>query len=108
GHLQIGCSVNVAAAVNPLASVSTIGKIGPVSVSGAAAAEIGVEATISGDFQIRVQTLEDRKVRLGDHKMAAREVGITLEASAGPGVTIGDRNILEMLFGKPPSTGTFE
>ena len=108
GHLQIGCSVNVAAAVNPLASVSTIGKIGPLSVSGAAAAEIGVEATISGDFQIRVQTLEDRKVRLGYHKMAAREVGITLEASAGPGVTIGDRDLLGMLFGKPTSTGTIE
>ena len=52
--------------------------------------------------------MEGRKIRLGYHKMAAREVGVTLEASAGPAVTLGNRNLLEMLFGKPPSTGTIE
>ena len=53
------------AAINPLASVSTIGKIGRLNLSGSAAAEVAVEATISGDFQIRVQALGESRVRLG-------------------------------------------
>ena len=105
GHLQIGCSANVAAAINPLASIDTIGKLGSLNISGAVAAKVGVKATLSGDFQIRVQTSAPGKVRLGYHKMAATEVGVTVEASAGPGLMLGDRDLLKMLFGESTTPG---
>jgi hypothetical protein len=105
GHLSIGCSANIAAAINPLASIDTLGKLGAVNVSGTVSAKVGVKATISGDFQIRVQTVAPGRVRLGYHKMAAREVGVTLDASAGPGLTIGDRDVLKMLFGESTTPG---
>jgi hypothetical protein len=105
GHLSIGCSANIAAAINPLASVDTLGKLGKVDVSGTLSAKVGVKATVSGDFQIRVQTVAPGRVRLGYHKMAAREIGITLDASAGPGLTLGDRDLLKMLFGESTTPG---
>jgi hypothetical protein len=105
GLLSIGCSANVAAAINPLASIDTLGKLGTVNVSGTLAAKVGVKATISGEYQIRVQTVAPGRVRLGYHKMAAREVGVTLDASAGPGLTLGDKDLLKMLFGDSTTPG---
>jgi hypothetical protein len=104
-HLQISCSANVAAALNPLASIDTIQRLGPLNVSGSVSASVGVDARIAGDFQIRAQTLASGRVRLGYHKMAAREIGIALEGTAGPGLTLGDRDLLAMLFRNPSGPG---
>jgi len=99
GHLQIGCSVDVAAAFNPLASINTIDALGPLKLGGGASVTAGLQARVSGDFQVRVQKVDGRAVRLSYHKVAARELEVSLEASAGPGVTLGDRDLLKMLFG---------
>jgi hypothetical protein len=101
GELQIGASLNVAAAFNPLASVEALSKVGSLEVAGPASATVGVKAKLSGDFQIRVQKMEGAKVRLGYHKVAGRELEVSLTGSAGLGVSIGDREVLEMLFDGP-------
>src|SRR5262245_24466940 len=105
GQLSIACSANVAAALNPLASIDTLGKLGTVNVSGTLSAKVGVKATIAGDYQIRVQTVGTNRVHLGYHKMAARELGVTFDASAGPGLSLGDRDLLKMLFGDSTTPG---
>ena len=101
GELQIGASMNVAAAFNPLASVDVLSKVGSLKVAGPASATVGVQAKLSGDFQIRIQKMEGAKVRLGYHKVAGRELEVSLTGSAGLGVSIGDRDVLAMLFDGP-------
>jgi hypothetical protein len=108
GHLQVGVSMDVTAALNPLASLDTLGKVGTVTVSAGASAKVGVNAKVFGDFEVRAQTLAGGTVRLSYHRVSGSELSITLEASAGPGVSIGDRNLLELLFGKPQGTGAIE
>lgn len=99
GRLRIGASVNLAAAINPLASVDTIARLGTLSVGGAAAVTVGVQATVSGGFQVRVQKMDGPRVRLGYHTVATRGLDVSLEAAAGPGVSLGDRDLLGLLFG---------
>lgn len=110
GRLQIGCAVDFAAAFNPLASVDTIAKLGALSVGPAASASVGFRAEVSGGFQVRVQTLDAAKVRLSYHKVAASELELSVDAAAGPSVTLGDRELLKMLFSGPggPSATTEE
>jgi hypothetical protein len=69
---------------------------------------VGVSAKIFGDFEVRAQALAGGKVRLSYHRLSGREMTVTLDASAGPGVSLGDRDLLEMLFGKPQGTGSIE
>ena len=107
GHLEIGCAVDVAAAFNPLASVDTIAKLGTLTVGGAASASVGFRARLSGGFQVRVQKIDESKVRLGYHTVAASELELSLDAAAGPGISLGDKELLKMLFsgpGRPSAT----
>jgi hypothetical protein len=105
GHLEIACTANVAAALNPLASIDVLKKFGTLTVSGAASATVGVNASVSGDFQVRVQTMADKRIRLGYHTMAGRELGVVVDAAAGPSVGFGKKDLLAMLFGRPASPG---
>jgi len=108
GQLQVGVSMDVATALNPLASLNTLGKVGKVKVSAGASAKVGVTAKVFGDFEVRAQAVAAGKVRLSYHRLSGREMTVSLEASAGPGVSVGDRDLLEMLFGKPQGTGSIE
>jgi hypothetical protein len=101
GELRIGASVDVAAAFNPLASVDGIPKLGTLSVSGAATAMVGVKAAVFGDFQIRVQKMSGALIRLSYHKVAGREVEVSLTGAAGLGVSLGEKELLGMLFRGP-------
>ena len=72
-------------------------------------ASAGVSAFVSGEFQIRVQKMDGSVVRLSYHKIAGRGFDVTLAASAGAGVTLGDNDLLGMLFNGPggaPGAGT--
>jgi hypothetical protein len=101
GRLQVGATLNVAAAFNPLASVSRLPKLGVLQVQPAATASVGVTASVSGGFQIRVRKLDGALVRLSVHMSAGRAMEISLAATAGAGVTLGERDLLGMLFKAP-------
>jgi hypothetical protein len=101
GHLQFSGAADVAAAFNPLASVSTIASLGPLAVGGAAKASVGFEATVSGDWQMRVQRMAGSTIRLSYHTTAARELDVRVDLAAGPAVTLGTRDLLKMFFNGP-------
>lgn len=101
GRLQVGASVNLAAAFNPLASVDTIPKLGRLEVTGAASAVVGVTAALSGAFQIRAQKVEGAVVRLSLHTVAGRSLQVSLDAAAGAGISLGERDLLALLFRGP-------
>ena len=101
GQLRIAAAANVVAAFNPLASVDTLPKLGKLQVTGAASASVGVTATLTGEYQIRAQKVGDATVRLGFHTLKGREVEVTLSGKAGTGVSLGDKDLLAMLFKGP-------
>src|SRR5262249_40716799 len=99
--LRIAAAANVVAAFNPLASVDTLPKLGKLQVSGGASASVGVTATLTGEYQMRAQKVGDATVRLGFHTLKGREIEVTLSGKAGPGVSLGDEDLLAMLFKGP-------
>ena len=101
GELRIAAGVDVAAAFNPLASIEGIPKLGTLTVSGGVSASVGIKAAVTGDFQIRVQRMKDALIRLSYHKVAGRELEISLSAGAGLGVSLGDKELLDLLFKGP-------
>lgn len=101
GQMKIAASVNLAAAFNPLASVGTIPVLGTLSAGGGATASVGITAMVSGDFQIRAQRLDASLVRLGFHTVAGRGLDVTVAASGGTGLTLGDRDLIKLLFAGP-------
>ena len=101
GELRIAAAVDVAAAFNPLASVNGIPKLGNLTVGGAATAMVGVKAAVTGDFQIRVQKMAGSVIRLSYHTVAGREIEVSLGAAAGLGVSLGNKELLGMLFRGP-------
>ena len=102
GQLKIAASVNLAAAFNPLASVGTIPVLGTLSAGGGGAtASVGITAMVSGDFQIRAQRLDASVVRLGFHTVAGRGLDVTVAGSGGTGLTLGDRDLIKLLFAGP-------
>lgn len=101
GELRIAATVDVAAAFNPLASVDGIPKLGTLTVSGAATAMVGVKAMVAGDFQIRVQKMAGSMIRLSYQTVAGRELEISLSAAAGLGVSLGGKDLLDLLFKGP-------
>ena len=106
GQLTVSAAVNLAAAFNPLASVDTLPKIGTLTVSGGASASVGVTATLSGEYQIRARKTGEATVRLGFHTVAGRGMEVAIGAAAGPGVTLGERDLLALLFRGPGGTST--
>jgi hypothetical protein len=101
GELRIGASVNLAAVFNPLASVDVIPQLGSLTVGGAATAVVGVQARMSGEFQIRVQKMSGAVIRLSYHKVAGRDLEVSLSGTAGLGVSLGERELLDLLFRGP-------
>jgi len=106
GSLALNTSVDFAAAFNPLAAVNTLPKVGKVTVGGGASLKAGCAVEVFGEFQIRAQKLNGNLLRLSYHKTHGGELTFSMSASAGPNVTVGDKELLAMLFtGDPRLSG---
>ncbi len=100
GVFQIGVSVDFAAALNPLASLNAMTKLGKVEISAAATLSAGFTAKVTGDYQIRVHKSGPDTIRLSYHKVAGGELGFDLEAKVGLGLTVGKRDLLKTFLQK--------
>jgi hypothetical protein len=100
GQFRFSGSVDLTAAFNPLASIDTIAKLGKLDINATGSLEVGVSATFSGDYQIRLNKTGAQTVQLSIHKIAARELAITVEAAAGPDMTLGKRHLLKSFLSK--------
>jgi hypothetical protein len=106
GHLQISGSADVAAAFNPLAGINTIAALGTLNAGGTASASLGFDAKLSGDLQLRVERMNGSTIRLSYHKVASRELDLTVDVTANPTVTLGERDLLNMLLRGPGGSST--
>jgi hypothetical protein len=60
-----------------------------------------VSATLTGGYQIRVQRLDGARIRFSIDTSAARGLDVSLAATGGAGVVLGERDLLAMLFRSP-------
>jgi hypothetical protein len=106
GRLGLAATLDMAAAFAPTAALGSIPKVGKLSVDAGASLKVGASVQVSGEYEIRVQRLDGPLVRLSYHKGHGSEFGFTVSGSAGPGVDVGDKDLLQMMFGKDANAST--
>jgi hypothetical protein len=90
GSLQFSGTVNLLTSVNPLASLSSPALPG-IQVTAGAAIDIGASYTIEGDFQVRIQKVDDSTVRIGFYRKRGSD--FTVQVSPSIGVSAGTTNV---------------
>ena len=90
GSLQISGTVNLLTSVNPLASLSSPALPG-VQVTAGGAIDIAASYTIEGDFQVRIQKVDEVTVRMGFYRK--RGTDFTVQVSPSIGVSAGTTNV---------------
>ena len=88
--LKLSGTVNLLASVNPLASLSSPALPG-IQVSAGAAIDIAASYTIEGDFQVRIQKIDDATVRMGFYRRRGSD--FTVQVSPSVGVSAGTTNV---------------
>ncbi len=88
GSLKFSASANLLSSLNPLATVSSPILAASLRVSEGGSLKVGASYELSGDYQIRVQKLNQNTVRLGYY----RERGSEFQVSANVGVSGGAGN----------------
>jgi hypothetical protein len=99
GALKFSAGVNLLSVVNPLAAADLPVPAGEVKISSGAAIKVGAAFEVSGEYQIRVQKLNDgRNVRLGFYRKRGSAFGLKVSAGAGLSATVGRSDLIEALL----------
>lgn len=99
GDLKFSGSANLLAVTSPLAS-TTLPEVGTLGVTGGAAIKVGADFEFSGDFQMRVQRLANRKFRLGFYRKKNSQFDFSASANASLTVKLGDNDLFVQLMQK--------
>ena len=90
GSLKVCGTINLLAAVNPLATLSSPALPG-IQVTAGAAFDVVATYTIAGDFQVRIQKTGDATVRMGFYRKRGSD--FTVQAGPSVGVTAGTTKV---------------
>ena len=90
GSLELSGTVNLLTSVNPLASLSSPALPG-IQVTAGTAINIAASYTIEGDFQVRIQRVDDATLRIGFYRK--RGADFTVQVSPSIGVSAGTTNV---------------
>lgn len=98
GEIRASASFDLAVALNPLAT-PTLGlkQIGSLGIKVGASFTVGAGFGIRGSYQIRVARLDNDRVSVGYYRMRGKQFELDLTASAGVGVSLGERDLIELL-----------
>jgi hypothetical protein len=98
GSFSLSGAINLATAVNPLASVNLPLKIGSLDVTAGASFEVDAAFQVFGEYQIRAHKAEEDKVRLGYYKKDGSEFRVGLSPTAGVSAALRKRELTEKLI----------
>ena len=98
GSLKFSGDFNVLSVVNPLAAVNLPDPIGELKINSAGSIKLGASFEISGAYQLRVQKMDNDKLRLGYYKKRGTEFGLKVSASSGLLVGVGKFDLVEVLL----------
>ena len=99
GSLKFSGSANILAIANPLATVSLPSPLPAISVQQGASVTVGASWQISADYQVRVQKVDARRVRLGWYRKHASEATVTAAASAGVAAGLTNTDLFPTVMG---------
>jgi hypothetical protein len=99
GSLTFSGSANLLALTNPLASVPLPSPLPTPAVNESASVTIGASWRISGEYQVRAQKIDSRRVRLGWYRKRASEFTVSASASAGLAAAIGSNDLWPTIIG---------
>jgi len=98
GSLKFSGDFNVLSAVNPLAAVHLPNLVGELNINSTGSIKLGASFEISGAYQIRVQKIDNNKVRLGYYKKRGTEFSLRVSASSGLSAGPGKFDLIEILL----------
>lgn len=98
GSLKFSGDFNVLSVVNPLAAVHLPDPIGELKINSSGSIKLGASFEISGAYQIRVQKIDNDRVRLGYYKKRGTEFSLRVSASSGLSVGVGKFDLIEVLL----------
>ncbi len=98
GSLRFSSSVNLLAVSNPLATVALPGGAAGLDLKAGGSFEVSAGFELSCDYQIRVQKLEDGRVRLGYYRKRGSEVTVGATVNAGATARIGAFDLYPLLI----------
>jgi hypothetical protein len=105
GSLTVSGGFDIAAMVNPLASVKLPLNAGTIEVKDGAMAGVSASVTISGGYQIRAWGLAGGAVGLRFQKQKGASLRTDFTASAGASVKLGRSDLLTGLLGAISGSG---
>ncbi|MBI3694034.1 MAG: hypothetical protein HY238_04230 [Acidobacteria bacterium] len=83
GTLKFSGQADLATAVNPLAGLSLPAVPGIPKISAGGSLQVGASFQASGGYQLRLEKLENGRVKLGCHKKHGSEWQVQVQAQAG-------------------------
>ena len=99
GKLKFSATANLLSSINPLATLSA--PVLPVSlqVTEGASVEVGASFELSGGYQVRVQKLNQRTVRLGYYTEHGSEFRVGVAAKLDVSAGVGSFDVVSDLLG---------
>jgi hypothetical protein len=96
GTLQFSAQASLLTIANPLATLNT--PFMPIKVAQDSAITISGTCTLMGAYQLRVQRLEARRLRLGYLKQRTSEVSVGVQAQVNTSATVASFDLLKSVL----------
>lgn len=97
GSLKFSATANLAAAMNPLATLPLL-NVATLSIKPGGSLSLGAAITLTGGYQLRVRRLEGRKFQLGYEKKQGETLAVTASSSAGLTAGLGGFDLISILL----------
>jgi hypothetical protein len=108
GAVNFQGQFDVLAAINPTATPGLITSYGPINVSAGPSVTIGGAFGLTGDFQIRLWKKGPSTVQIGYYKQRGSSLAVSLDASVGVDVAVGNFDVVSKIYGLLGDSGRLD
>lgn len=99
GSLKLSVTANLFAATNPLAALTLPDPIPAVKLTQGGSVQAGATFTLTGEYQIRAQKLENGRIRLGWYRKHSEALNVSATLSEGLAAEFGSRDLFSLVLG---------
>lgn len=98
GKMKFSAEAELLSLVNPLAKIDLPEPGGEIKVTAGGSVKVGATYQLTGEYQVRAQKLDKRRVRLGFYKKRGREFTLSVSAKGGAAASVGDFDLFERVL----------
>jgi hypothetical protein len=99
GSLKLSVTANLFAATNPLAALTLPAPLPAVKLSAGGSVQAGATFTLTGQYQIRAQKLENGRIRLGWYRKQSEALTVSATLSEGIAADVGGTDLFSLVLG---------